>query len=87
MRDLWDSVLRNLEGKLDAKELKTWFAPTRQLGFDEVSGDLRVEVPSRVFVEWIEARHGASLSQAARDAGYPALSIRFDPGVRGPPRA
>jgi chromosomal replication initiator protein len=80
MNDLWDAVLRNLEGKLDPKELKTWFAPTRQIGLDDSSGSptLRVEVPNRVFVEWIESRHGEALGEAARAAGYPALAIRFE---------
>ena len=86
MNDLWDSLLKNLEGKLDAKELKTWFAPTRQVGFEEASGEptLRVEVPNRVFVDWIESRHGAALGQAARDAGYPSLAIRFQPPATAP---
>jgi chromosomal replication initiator protein len=81
MNDLWDSILRNLEGKLDSKELKTWFAPTRQLGFDSTSErpSLRVEVPNRVFVDWIEARHADLLERAASDAGYPDLAIRFEP--------
>jgi len=85
MHDLWDSVLKNLEGKLDAKELKTWFAPTRQIGYDEAARELRVEVPNGVLVDWIEARHGATLGQAAREAGYPALSIRFEPSPSAPP--
>ena len=88
MNDLWDSLLKNLEGKLDAKELKTWFAPTRQVGFEEAAGEptLRVEVPNRVFVDWIESRHGAALGQAARDAGFPSLAIRFQPPPAVPAR-
>ncbi len=83
MNDVWDSILRNLEGKLDSKELKTWFAPTRQVAFENASGSptLRVEVPSRVFVDWIEARHAALLGAAASDAGYPSLAIRFEPSA------
>jgi chromosomal replication initiator protein len=81
MNDLWDSILRNLEGKLDSKELKTWFAPTRQVAYDEAAGPpvLKVEVPNRVFVDWIEARHGAALGKAASEAGYPSIAIRFEP--------
>ena len=83
MQDLWGSILRNLEGKLDSKELKTWFAPTRQVGFDQVAGSptLRVAVPNRVFVDWIETRHGDLLGKAASDAGYPALAILFESPV------
>ncbi|MDQ2869946.1 MAG: chromosomal replication initiator protein DnaA [Acidobacteriota bacterium] len=84
MNDVWDSILRNLEGKLDSKELKTWFAPTRQVAFENVSGapTLRVEVPNRVFVDWIEARHASLLGAAASDAGYPSLAILFEPTRR-----
>jgi chromosomal replication initiator protein len=88
MNDLWDSILRNLEGKLDSKELKTWFAPTRQVAYDEDAGSpvLKVEVPNRVFVDWIEARHGAALGKAASEAGFPSIAIRFEPpAVPAPP--
>ncbi len=83
MNDLWDAILKNLEGKIDGKELKTWFSPTRQVAFEESAGSprLKVEVPNRVFVDWIEARHGEALEKAATEAGYPALAIRFEPPV------
>ena len=38
MTEIWTAILKQLEGKLDAKELKTWFGPTRQLGFDPPAG-------------------------------------------------
>ncbi len=81
MQDLWNSILKNLEGKIDAKELKTWFAPTRQLTFDQRGSApaLTVAVPNPVFASWIEARHGALLSREAAAAGFPGLSIRFEP--------
>ncbi|MEO8432922.1 MAG: chromosomal replication initiator protein DnaA [Acidobacteriota bacterium] len=89
MNDLWDAILKNLEGKIDGKELKTWFSPTRQVAFEESAGSprLKVEVPNRVFVEWIEARHADALERAASEAGYPALAIRFEPPVPLPASA
>ena len=82
MTDLWASLVKQLEGKLDAKELKTWFAPTRQLSLEE-AGDLAprltVAVPSRVFADWISARHLSLLASEAAHAGFPGLSIRFEP--------
>ena len=81
MTDLWTSLVKNLEGKLDAKELKTWFAPTRQISLEEragLSAALTVSVPSRVFADWIEARHSGLLSTEANAAGFPGLSIRFE---------
>ncbi|HTY41988.1 MAG TPA: chromosomal replication initiator protein DnaA [Thermoanaerobaculia bacterium] len=86
MTEIWGSILKQLEGKLDAKELKTWFGPTRQLGFDPASGAgmLTVSVPSRVFAEWIESRHGGLLAREAAGAGFPGIAIRFESsGVDG----
>ena len=82
MTDLWASLVKQLEGKLDTKELKTWFAPTRQLAFEVREGvapALTVAVPSRVFADWIANRHSGLLSLEAAAAGFPGLSIRFEP--------
>ena len=51
MTEIWSAIVKRLEGKLDAKELKTWFGPTRQVHFEDRSGTgvLTVSVPSRVF--------------------------------------
>ena len=67
MTEIWPRILRSLEGRLDTKELKTWFAPTRQVSFAEGSEGptLTIGVPNRVFADWIEGRHGALLSQEA----------------------
>ena len=86
MQEIWSSILRSLEGKLDSKEHKTWFAPTRQVSFDP-AGDhavLTVEVPNRAFADWIETRHGALLAREAAYAGYPALAIHFEPAIAEP---
>ncbi|HYN20181.1 MAG TPA: chromosomal replication initiator protein DnaA [Thermoanaerobaculia bacterium] len=81
MGELWRSIVKGLEGKLDSKELKTWFEPTHQLSLEEGRSPvaLRVSVPNRVFAEWIQARHGELLSREAAAAGFPGLAIRFEP--------
>ena len=80
MTEIWSSIVRNLEGKLDPKELKTWFAPTRQVSF-EPAGDskaaLTVSVPNSAFADWIRARHGDLLAREAAAAGFPELDFRF----------
>ncbi len=81
MTDLWASIVRSLEGKLDARELKTWFAPTRQLSLEQAAGaapTLRVAVPNRVFADWIERRHSAALVREAAAVGLPDLLFRFE---------
>jgi chromosomal replication initiator protein len=81
MTDVWNTILSRLEDKLDARELKTWFEPTRQVSFVEGpdSPALTVSVPSGVFAEWISSRHGALLADAAAQAGFPGLAIRYEP--------
>jgi chromosomal replication initiator protein len=80
MTEIWTSILKQVEAKLDAKELKTWFGPTRQIELAASSNGpiLTVSVPSRVFADWIQSRHGELLSREAAAAGYPGLEIRFE---------
>jgi chromosomal replication initiator protein len=84
MSEIWSSIVKKLEGKLDPKELKTWFAPTRQVSFEE-AGDSRpsltVSVPSPVFADWIRGRHGDLLAREAAAAGFPNLDFRFQAAV------
>jgi len=90
MTEIWSSIVRNLEGKLDPKELKTWFAPTRQVSF-EPAGDSRaaltVSVPSSVFADWIRGRHGDLLAREAAAAGFPELDFHFQAATIGVPPA
>jgi chromosomal replication initiator protein len=81
MTEIWNAILKRLEGKLDAKELKTWFGPTRQLQFEEQpgAGVLHVSVPSRVFADWIESKHAELLAREAGASGFPGLQLRFEP--------
>ncbi len=79
MTDVWPQIVRSLEGKLDARELRTWFEPTRQASFvDGPEGPtLTVSVPNRAFVDRIGRQHGELLSREAAAAGFPGLAIRF----------
>ena len=81
MSDLWTTIVKNLEGKLDSRELKSWFAPTHQVSLErqDQSDVLTVAVPSRVFADWIERRHAQLLSKEAAATGHPDLVIRFEP--------
>jgi chromosomal replication initiator protein len=92
MTEIWNAILKRLDGKLDAKELKTWFGPTHQVHFEERSGTgvLTVSVPSRVFADWIESRHGDLLAREGEAAGFPGLEVRFvadraEPAALPPP--
>src|SRR6266536_1962080 len=76
MTELWNAIIARLQEKLDGKELKAWFEPTKQL----------------FFVEWITSRHGALLSEVSASLGFPGLTIRYEPvsapaHAPGPPAA
>ncbi len=80
MSEIWSSIVKSLEGKLDPKELKTWFAPTRQVAFEDIGNSrvaVTVSVPSPVFADWIRGRHGDLLAREAAAAGFPDLDFRF----------
>jgi chromosomal replication initiator protein len=89
MTEIWSAILKRLEGRLDSKELKTWFGPTRQVHFEEQpgAGVLHVSVPSRVFADWIESKHGELLAREGEAAGFPGLQLRFEPESAGAPAA
>ncbi len=88
MTDLWNAMIERLEEKLDGKELKTWFEPTRQLSFSEGPGSpaLTVSVPSGIFADWISSRHGAHISDVASALGFPGLKIRYEPASAPAPK-
>ena len=81
MKDLWNAIVARVEEKLDAKELKTWFEPTKQLSFVEGPGSptLTVSVPSGVFADWITLRYGVLLSELAAELGFQGLKVRYEP--------
>ena len=81
--DMWRNIRDRLQGKIDPKEFRTWFTPTRQLEFDPNTngGVLSVSVPSKTFADWIGRRHGELLAQEAAAVGFPRLEFRFTPAA------
>src|SRR3974377_16964 len=84
MTEVWPRIVKSLEHELDAKELKTWFAPTRQLSFVEgpEGATLTVGVPNRVFADWIGG--GPVPPGGGPAGGFPGVAIRFSTGIEEP---
>ena len=59
---LWSACLAEIEGKVSQKEYATWFSPTRGLSMDGKT--LTVEIPNRIFYQWIEQNYAEQLRQA-----------------------
>src|SRR4029453_10111175 len=84
MTEVWSSILKRIEGKLYPKGQKTWCAPAGQLVLDASGSSpvLTIAVPSRMFADWIESRHGELLAREADAEGAPGPESRLQSGSR-----
>jgi len=73
--DLWNRIRDELKARVDPKEFRTWFTPSRQV--PSTNGTLLVHVPTRTFAEWIGSRYGVTLASIATELGFPDLEFRF----------
>ena len=82
MTEVWRSILKRLEGKLDTKELKTWFEPTRQLAFEQSEGPRGADAsrcPTGSSPNGSRPATASSSPAKPRPPGFPGLAIRFEP--------
>ena len=73
--NLWDRILDNLQEKINGQSFNTWLRPTQQLSFAD--GMLRVEVPSLLFVDWINKNYLPMIRESARALECADLDVRF----------
>lgn len=76
---IWDSCLQNIRQSVDPQSFQTWFAPIRPVALE--SNELTIQVPHRLFYEWLEEHYvevlKSSLKQALGTAGR--LQYRINP--------
>ena len=72
---LWDRILDSLQNKMNAQSFNTWLRPTHQLSFAD--GRLQVEVPSSLFVEWIDRNYRPLIQESAVECDAPGLTVHF----------
>ncbi len=72
---LWDRILTSLQSKINSQSFNTWLKPTQQLSLS--GGDLRIEVPSLLFAEWISKNYLRLIEEAARDLDCGQLHLSF----------
>ena len=86
---LWDRILTSLQSKMNAQSFNTWLRPTHQLSLAE--GLLQVEVPSSLFVEWIDRNYRPLIQQSAIECDAGNLQVHFTsrdvPAAPRPPAA
>ncbi len=72
---LWDRILTSLQSKINTQSFNTWLRPTQQLSLD--GGDLRVEVPSLLFADWISKNYLNLIHEAAHELDCGDLRLSF----------
>jgi len=73
--NLWDRILASLEPKVNRQSFNTWLKPTQQLSLAQ--GNLQVEVPSLLFVDWIKKNYLALIEESARALDCGDLQVNF----------
>jgi chromosomal replication initiator protein len=72
---LWDRILDSLQNKMNAQSFNTWLRPTHQLSLAD--GMLQVEVPSSLFVEWIDRNYRPLIQESALECDAAGLTVHF----------
>ncbi|SEQ07125.1 chromosomal replication initiator protein DnaA [Neolewinella agarilytica] len=76
---IWNNCLQTIRQNVDPQSFQTWFAPIRPVALE--SNELTIQVPHRLFYEWLEEHYidvlKTSLNQALGTSGR--LQYRINP--------
>jgi chromosomal replication initiator protein len=73
--ELWTDVLDRLRQKVNPQSFRTWFRPTRLLAKE--AGTLKIEVPNRMFAEWIKSNYLGLIAETVREIDGRGWEIVF----------
>ncbi len=73
--NLWDKILASLQQKVNSQSFNTWLKPTQQLSLAD--GTLQVEVPSLLFVDWINKNYLSLIAQSTQELALGDLNVHF----------
>lgn len=73
---LRNELLAAIEARVDLDNFTTWFKPIGHVSQD--GNILHIEVPNRVFGEWLFENYAAILVEAARETGLDIVSFECD---------
>lgn len=76
MANIWDSVLSAVEKRVNHESFTTWFKPICFIDMEE--GTLRLNVPDRVFEDWILNNYRDVLEESLDEAGISSCAIVFE---------
>lgn len=84
--DIWNNCLTTIRHSVDPQSFQTWFAPITPVALK--GNELTIQVPHRLFYEWLEEHYidvlKTSLSQALGTAGR--LQYRINPNKQSTPK-
>ena len=79
--NLWDTVLKAVEKRVNHESFTTWFKPISFAGSDHNS--IRLRVPDKVFEDWILNNYREILEESLDEADLSGKSIHFEIGSNG----
>jgi chromosomal replication initiator protein len=80
--NIWDSVLRRIETKVNSHTFHSWFKLTALL--DEGPGGLRVRVPDPMYVDWLNRHYAGLIEEALSELGRGGTKVVFVAGAVEP---
>ncbi len=78
--NLWDRILASLQRKVNSQSFNTWLKPTHQLSVAD--GTIQVEVPSLLFVDWINKNYMPLIQESAKELDLGGLDVHFTSRTR-----
>jgi len=75
MKTIWNNVLEQVKTRMNPSSFNTWFAPTKQLAFQD--NVLRVAVPDKYFVNWLEEHYLHVVLEILRTLTGKTIEVNF----------
>lgn len=73
VEEVWERLRLAITSTIGEMRMKRWFQDVTPSGLDD--GVLRLKVPSRTALEWIENNYGDTLCREARQAGLESIQL------------
>src|SRR5512143_1729643 len=73
--DIWTRSLEILRTRVNSQSFKAWFEPILPLSFD--GRQLRVQVPSQFFQEWLEEHHYSLITEVLAQITRSEVSLDY----------
>jgi chromosomal replication initiator protein len=75
--NIWNLILAKIAENLDQQSFNTWFRPTSFRG--EKGDSLFVEVPTKLYQDWLSEKYGKLIERALSELGRGELTVVFIP--------